>query len=85
MPGEGNCTTSPWLMSTSVIICSLLLQNFKDEITLNTHDIERMQQVIKTIPTTEHITLSTAKMELELTEMEATIHTLSARVQVGAI
>ena len=58
------------------------MQNFKDEINLNTHDIERMQQVIKTIPTTEHITLSTAKMELELTEMEATIHTLSARVQV---
>jgi hypothetical protein len=41
-----------------------------------------MRLVLNNFPSTPHLALNTGKMEHELHEMEATVHTLSARIQV---
>jgi len=57
-------------------------QSLDEDISKNHVDLDKMKQVLTSFPSTSHLELNTGKMEHELHEMEANVHTLTARIQV---
>lgn len=60
----------------------VFLQTLDEDISKNNVDLDKMRHLLTTFPSTTHLALNKGKMDHELHEMEATVHTLSARIQV---
>lgn len=67
----------------NLIFPTLPFQTLDQDISKNHVDLDKMRHLLQSFPSTPHLTLNTGKMEVELHEMEATVHTLTARIQVG--
>ena len=60
-------------------------QNIDEDLSNNQVDLEKMSNVLKTFPSSNHISLNTRKLESELHEMEAVAHALTHQVEVSTI